>query len=565
MSYLVLARKYRPKTFADVVGQAHVTRPLVNALSSGRIAHAYLFTGARGVGKTTAARLLAMALSCPDQGEDGPCGSCDTCRDIIEGQAVDVFEIDGASNRGINEIRDLRETIKYLPTKGQYKVYIIDEVHMLTKEAFNALLKTLEEPPAHVVFIFATTEVHKVLPTILSRCQRYDFKRIGLEGIVGRLTEIAQAEGIEVSPKALRLMAREAEGGLRDALSLFDQVIAFSGTSVSDEDVVEALGLIDRTLVSGLARSVLDGDAGDALGLLDQVYNFGHDIKDFAVQVLEYYRALNVAKVSRQPERILELLDAELDDVRELAGRFSLETLNFHFNAWLDVQSRLARSARPRLILEALIIRLAQTEPLVPLAELAARLEELLSRSGAGPASGGSPRGGPSPGGPPPSTRGLGRASGSYSGAAAEREASPKARREEPADPGSAPIAASGPGDWREFLILLRRENPILATMLAKAGVDEFSAARVALSLGPDEKAAQIYEQELQSLLHGFFGSRPTLIFNIEETARANGGASVSGAAPANDEFRRQILDHPAVKEMMEIFPGEVVEVTPEN
>ena len=407
MSYLVLARKYRPKTFPDVVGQDHVIRPLVNALKSGRVAHAYLFSGARGVGKTTVARLLAMALNCPAPENERPCGVCDSCVEISEGHAVDVFEIDGASNRGINEIRDLRETIKYLPSKGRLKVYIIDEVHMLTKEAFNALLKTLEEPPEHVVFIFATTEAHKVLPTILSRCQRYDFKRVKLTEIMGRLEEIAVKESVEISQAALRLLARESEGGLRDALSLFDQAIAFSGNKIRDEDLSESLGLIDQTLIAGLAKYLLAGDAGGALDVLDRIYNYGHDTKDFATQVLNYFRSLVVVKVSRSPETILDMIDAELADLKKVAGQASLETLNFHFNAWLDVQGRLHRTNQPRMVLEALIIRLAQVEPLRPLAELAARLEAFLNNLGqAGPVSGSTPppasqppHGRPGPGG----------------------------------------------------------------------------------------------------------------------------------------------------------------------
>jgi DNA polymerase-3 subunit gamma/tau len=217
MSYLVLSRKYRPQVFAQVVGQGHVTKTLVNALKMERVAHAYLFTGARGVGKTTVARLLAMALSCEVAAEDRPCGVCQSCKEISAGRAIDVFEIDGASNNGVDQIRDLKETVKYLPTKGEYKTYIIDEVHMLSTAAFNALLKTLEEPPPHVIFIFATTEPQKVPATILSRCQRYDFKRISLLDIIGELKRIASSEGVEISDGDLRLIARESEGSMRDS------------------------------------------------------------------------------------------------------------------------------------------------------------------------------------------------------------------------------------------------------------------------------------------------------------------------------------------------------------
>ncbi|MBW2087183.1 MAG: DNA polymerase III subunit gamma/tau, partial [Deltaproteobacteria bacterium] len=382
MSYLVLARKYRPLVFADVVGQEHVTRPLTNALKTDRVAHAFLFAGARGVGKTTVARILAMALNCRVEVDERPCGQCDACLEIISGQAIDVFEIDGASNRGIDEVRELREMVKYLPSKGSFKVYIIDEVHMLTAPAFNALLKTLEEPPAHVVFIFATTEPHKVPATILSRCQRYDFKRITLKAIVGRLEQVASNEGIEISPTSLRIIARESEGSLRDSLSLLDQVIAFSGTRVADENVVEALGLIDRALISGSAKALLAGDASQALELLDRVYTYGYDTKEFVTQLLEYFRSLVVCKVSPDPGRILDMLDAELEELKDIAADSSLETLNFFFNALLERMEKLRRSTRPQLVLEALMVGLAQVEPLQSVAELASRLEALLGSVG---------------------------------------------------------------------------------------------------------------------------------------------------------------------------------------
>ncbi|MDR0882496.1 MAG: DNA polymerase III subunit gamma/tau, partial [Candidatus Adiutrix sp.] len=278
MSYLVLARKYRPQTFADLVGQEQVSRTLQNALATGRVAHAYLFSGPRGVGKTTAARLLAMSLSClAEKVADRPCGVCENCLEIQSGQSVDVIEVDGASNRGIDEIRDLREKVKYRPAKGQYKVYIIDEVHALSKDAFNALLKTLEEPPPHVVFIFATTETHKVLPTILSRCQRYDFRRIRVEDIAKRLAQVAEQEHIAAEPLALEIIARQAEGGLRDSLSLMDQAIAAGGgAALTAAQVQQSLGLIDQALVRLVAGETLAGHPAEALSALDEAYLRGY-------------------------------------------------------------------------------------------------------------------------------------------------------------------------------------------------------------------------------------------------------------------------------------------------
>ncbi len=561
MSYLVLARKYRPKVFADVVGQEHVIRPLVNSLESGRIAHAFLFAGARGVGKTTVARLLSMALNCRAEGKSRPCGECSSCVEISEGQAVDVFEIDGASNRGINEIRELRETVKYLPSRGDYKVYIIDEVHMLTKEAFNALLKTLEEPPDHVVFIFATTEAHKVLPTILSRCQRYDFRRIGLREIIGRLQEIAANENIQASPAALRIIARESEGGMRDALSLFDQVIAYAGLNVSDEVVTEALGLIDQALIAGMAKAILDGDASRALDLLDQVYNFGFDTKDFSRQVLDYFRALVVVKISREPQKILDLLDAELTELAGVAASASLETLNFHFNAWLDIQERLHRASQPRLLLEALIIRLTQIEPLQPLAELTARLEALMTGlPRGGSPSGGSASGTPSPG---PDSHGLAASfSPEYSSSAAP---APAPVRSEPARVAQPAAPWTGPHDVGSFMNMVRAECPLQARFLDHAEIREFGPEQVLVAFAQKSMADLVDRAKIINLLETFFGRRPRLEIIVVSDAAA---APVSAQGTEREDLERrkeEILNHPLVKEARQILPGEVLEVKPEN
>jgi DNA polymerase-3 subunit gamma/tau len=606
MSYLVLARKYRPHTFADVVGQQHVIRPLVNALRTGRLAHAYLFAGARGVGKTTAARLLAMALNCLDEPENRPCGQCDNCREIIGGQAVDVFEIDGASNRGINEIRDLRETIKYLPSKGRSKVYVIDEVHMLTKEAFNALLKTLEEPPEHVVFIFATTEAHKVLPTILSRCQRYDFKRIKPADVVDRLVEIARMEDISISDHALRLLSREADGSLRDALSLFDQVIAFCGLQIADEDLKEALGLIDADLIVDLARSTLRGDAGAGLDLLDQVYQHGYDAREFAAQALSYFRNLVVVKVSDHPENILDCMASELAVLKEIAEAHSLETLNFHFNAWLEMQGKLQRAAQPRLILEALLVRLAQAEPVAPLAELTAKLDALLAGAPEP-----KPKGGPGSGSPPTPPQGSapqkppekpngGRlftpqaAAGEAKAATAPQplveEPPPTPAAETSAHHPAAPSATEAPpplppdegetaldeddegddggaveappakaGDYGGFLELVRREAPFQSKILEKARVRAFGPERVEMVL--DAGGQGVFDQErLKKLLSEFFDSRPTLRIDFQDLGAFNGGRPAR--KPEDEEKAREtVLNHPRTRELSELFSGELVHV----
>ena len=572
MSYLVLARKYRPKKFADVVGQDHVIRPLSNALASGRIAHAYLFSGARGVGKTTAARLLSMALNCQAEPELRPCGECSSCVEISEGQGVDVFEIDGASNRGINEIRELRETIKYLPSKGRYKVYIIDEVHMLTKEAFNALLKTLEEPPEHVIFIFATTETHKVLPTILSRCQRYDFKRINVRDIVARLREIAGLEQIEVEDDSLRLLARESEGGMRDALSLFDQVIAYSGQKITRQDVADALGLIDQTMIAELTKALLAGDAGAGLDYLAEAYNFGFDAREFALRVLEFFRSLVVSKVSREPGKILDLADAELAMLKDVADKESLETLNFHFNAWLEVQGRLHRALQPRLILEALIVRLAQVGRVLPLAELAARLEAFLDQGGTLPPPSGGGRGptGPPPGGGGGRYQSAPRFNNGFSAKPADKPASsgpPEPVEPAPAAQDQAPVRSSSPAargpsahpTWELFTSIVKKESPMMAPIIVRGEVRAFGPDRVEVAFNGKGDLNLLDQGKLLALLTEYLGAKPELkVYYDEEAVGATGAGQW-------EKTKKEILDHPMVKEAQQIFSGQVTDILPEQ
>ncbi len=283
MSYLVLARKYRPQTFEEIVGQEHVTRTLANAFAKGRVHHAFLFCGARGVGKTTAARVLAKALCCEHGPSSTPCGTCDACRTIADGTAVDYFEIDGASNNGVDDIRELRDGVRYQPAQLRRKIYVIDEVHMLSVAAFNALLKTLEEPPPHVTFIFATTEVHKIPVTILSRCQRYDFKLVPSSMLRAHVTGILEKEGIAAEPGAVALVAREAGGSVRDALSLLDQVIAYTGAeTISEARAADVLGVADRGLLGALLEAVLGHDARGALVAVDSALSRGVDVSHLA-------------------------------------------------------------------------------------------------------------------------------------------------------------------------------------------------------------------------------------------------------------------------------------------
>src|SRR5438552_3847777 len=327
MSYQVIARKYRPQRFSDVVGQEHVTQTLANAIKQKRTAHAYLFCGPRGTGKTTIARIFAKCLNCTD----GPKVEFDDqdarCIEIAEGRSLDVIEIDGASNRGIEEIRELRDAVKYAPASSKFKIYIIDEVHMLTKEAFNALLKTLEEPPAHVKFMFATTEPEKVLPTILSRCQRFDLRRIPVALIVKHLGHIAKLEKIQVEEAALYAIARGAEGGMRDAESALDQLISFCGEKIVEEDVLSMFGLTAQGQILALTSAVLKGDAEGVLRELNELTRHGKDLGRLLADLLMHFRNLLIYQVSRGDLKLLEISEAEAGSVKEQAALVSTEAL----------------------------------------------------------------------------------------------------------------------------------------------------------------------------------------------------------------------------------------------
>ncbi|MCA2978883.1 MAG: DNA polymerase III subunit gamma/tau [Myxococcaceae bacterium] len=375
MSYTVLARKYRPQAFEEMTGQEHVVRTVENAIKLDRVAHAYLFAGPRGVGKTTAARLLARALNCEKGPTSTPCGTCRACVEIRDGISTDVQEIDGASNNGVENVREIRENAKYQPQRDRFKIYIIDEVHMLSGAAFNALLKTLEEPPGHVKFIFATTEAHKLPDTILSRCQRHNFRRISQAAMLGRLKEIARLEQVKVSDSALSMIVRQSEGGMRDALSLLDQVLSACGSEPKDQDVAEALGTIDRTVVHGLARALVHRDAATVLSHTEEVWNRGVDLRRLAEELAWWLRHLFVAKATgAAPE---ELADTDREAVVSLARDADAAQLARLFDVVHSGVWEIARAPQPKLAFEMTLLKALHLAPAASIPELISRVEKL--------------------------------------------------------------------------------------------------------------------------------------------------------------------------------------------
>jgi DNA polymerase-3 subunit gamma/tau len=374
MAYQVTARKWRPQKFEDVVGQEHITATLKNAIKSNRIAHAYIFTGPRGVGKTTTARILAKALNCENPKDFEPCNECAMCKSINDSQTMDIIEIDGASNRGIDEIRTLRESVKYAPTRGKYKIYIIDEVHMLTKESFNAFLKTLEEPPSHTIFVFATTDIHKVPLTIISRCQRFDFRRIQLDTIKKTLSNIAKEENISIDDKTLTLIAKKADGALRDAQSLFDQVISFCGEKIDSETVAKMLNLIDDDLFFTISDAVLEKDFNIVFQTTNKIYQNGWDFIDFTDGLLEHFRNILSVIITERTE-LVETAEVYRTKYANYIQTFSKGDLLRILNYLSKLQQELRYSNNQKLKIEIALTNLVGLEKSATLSEIISGLE----------------------------------------------------------------------------------------------------------------------------------------------------------------------------------------------
>ncbi len=380
MSYLVLARKYRPQTLDELVGQEHVATTLTNAIKSERLAQAYLFTGQRGVGKTSTARILAKSLNCVQGPTVSPCGRCNACKEISSSTSLDVLEIDGASNRGIDEIRTIRENVRFSPTQGKFKIYIIDEVHMLTEPAFNALLKTLEEPPKHVKFIFATTRPSKIPLTILSRCQRFDFRRIPMDKILAKLKQIIKQEKLKIKDDALFYVARASQGSLRDAESVLDQLASYSEEEIDFEDVVSILGVYDQRVLFEFTQAIISKDAKELLRMVEREINSGKGSDQFISSLVDYFRGLMMTRLSDDPARVINLPPESISQMAAQAGSFSVEEIIYIIDVLTNAQLSIKKRISPRVALEMAVIKIARRGLLVSVDEVLGRLNELESK-----------------------------------------------------------------------------------------------------------------------------------------------------------------------------------------
>jgi DNA polymerase III subunit gamma/tau len=557
MSYLVLARKYRPQTFGEVVKQDHVTETLSHAIEADRVAHAILFAGPRGTGKTTVARILAKAMNCQEGLTPTPCGQCQSCREITKGNAVDVFEIDGASNNSVDQVRELRDNVQYLPAHSRYKIYIIDEVHMLSIAAFNALLKTLEEPPEHVMFMFATTEVHKIPITILSRCQRHDLRRIDLAALIAHMQTLCEQEQVPVPAESLELIAREAGGSMRDALSLLDQIMAGSQGQIEHDDVLNMLGVVDREVLFEITAALMDRDVATLLEVVDRVYRLGTDIKKFYADLLEHFRNLLVIKLGDHTDGLVDLPPREIERMREQVGESAPSFLNQIFDLLFKEEVAVRLSPEPKLALEMVFFKIAQITPALSIDTLIEKLDQLKNaaydpsspKAETGKPGSGVSRQSPRQDEPPPMP-----ADGNSSLYNGEHQPSATPKTKRPGDKKSAV--------WENVLARVAEISPALASNLAGSQLETIADTGFEIIITGNEFNLKLIQRTknkeiLGKICHEIMGKPVALTFKVDPKQKKNSRDKFE----KNEKQKQQALNHPLVAEALEIFQGKVIDV----
>jgi DNA polymerase-3 subunit gamma/tau len=572
MSYLVLARKYRPQQFEEVVGQKHAVQTLTNAITSDRVAHAILFSGPRGTGKTTIARILAKAMNCEERPTPTPCNRCRSCRDITAGSAADVFEIDGASNNGVDQVRELRNNVRYLPQHSRHKIYIIDEVHMLSVAAFNALLKTLEEPPAHVLFFFATTESHKIPITILSRCQRHDLKRIDIPAISGHMASLCQKEQVEITPESLDVIARESDGCMRDALSLLDQIISFSSGSVDHNQIMEMLGAVDRNVLDKTTRAIISHDVGTLLDVINGVFDAGQDVQKFFGALVSHVRDLLVLKMGPTGQQLLDLPAHEINELAKLAAPLSQVYLAQMTDLLLKEQAAIKYSPQPKLSVELACIKAAQMAQAVSIDTLIEKIDALRNEFYLSP-----PLESGTPGAPlgndahsPP--MGLSAAvtdggdPGAMTGAATPQPGKKQAvSQEEIPSPSPAPEPPARDRDadpekvWEALYNAITDGHPSMAAPLKDTTVTTLGDKEIALEIKGtafEENLVNRKKKLIEQAINDYFGVKMVCRIQFEHKQEETKKKPVQTA-----KLRDEALHHPLVANAVDIFRGKVVDI----
>jgi len=573
VSYQVFARKYRPQTFDDLVGQAHVTRTLKNAVEKNRLAHAYLFVGPRGIGKTSTARILAKALNCVKGPTITPCGVCDSCKEIAAGNSLDVFEIDGASNNGVEQVRELRENVRYAPTRGQFKIYIIDEVHMLTSGAFNALLKTLEEPPPHVKFIFATTEPQKILPTIISRCQRFDLHRIPANLIANHLLYIAKEEKITLDPAAAHAIARGADGGLRDAESMLDQLVAFCGEKIDETDVLNVFGFTSEQTVTQFTEKILRAETPEALELLHTEAEKGKDMMKLMSDLIAYLRDLLVSKV--KPDALAEDVNPELQ--KSLQGQSALietDRLLELIDQFAAAEGRMKWAPNKRLHFEVAVIKAIQTLSEVTLNEVIENLAAL--RDGKPEPQTGSSTGSPARQALPAKESNSVARSQAGETTSSSGKTKPRASQQTQSDemkdtdgdgamtPGATLKTVEPEAVWNRAVEQIRRTRPLIRGWAESARPLGIEGRFFLLGFPPEQKIAMESlavpktRDFLEALINDISGQDLKMKFSLKEGLPAAPVTTAPESDGKKTEPRTSFKDDPLIRQALEIFKGEI-------
>lgn len=552
--YLVLARKYRPKTFAEVIGQGAIVRTLQNAIKENRISHAYLFSGMRGVGKTTVARILAKALNCQSGPAPEPCNQCDLCQAINDDRLIDFIEIDGASNRGIEDVKALRESIQYEPMHSRYRIIIIDEVHQLSRDAFNALLKTLEEPPTRTIFIFATTEFHKVPKTIISRCQHFVFKRLSSQDIAGHLGYLAGQEGITISSYSLKLIAEAADGSLRDAETLLDQVISFSGSKIQDKETEEILGIINHQLFENFSRAIISGKDEEIFKLVEDLVSAGYDLKYFYNGLIEHFHQLLLVKIIKDQVKLTFLSEEELKQLKDIGQELQAEELLRYLTILQEGEAGLKYSAQPRIFLEAHLTRLCYLSRLKPLDKILAEIQDLKEELQRGQ---------------------VQRTNYSNTAVSPASKNRSSVRSSELQKTNNNQITAGKNGQpllghpvADEFYFRLMKDKPALAPILKVANKVEVKDKTIQFIFSQDKKHFAVIIEQNQSYLDRLATELNGYRFElkIDETDKQKvsekkpGNESTNGI-PARHLEARQAIEDPKVKSLLDGLKGQVISV----